>query len=167
MDTGAELALRMSRVVHARTFAPTGFVDWFLVPAFRKASWTEARELLAVAPKPLLVSPLPDPGFLGIWPLANLPEADRVGMRHQLANQVSYFRAKLSGLAVPDDGMVVFQDEEGEVALPVAAFLSWCGEDVVFAGTTVERGPDSRVARLVVRRPGPRIEAHATETRAP
>ena len=55
MDVGAELALRLAKLVQVRTFAPDGFDAWFLVPHFRKVNWAEARDLLSAAPKPLIV----------------------------------------------------------------------------------------------------------------
>lgn len=156
MDVGAELALRLARLVQQRTFAPDGFDAWFLVPTFRKVSWADARDLLSAAPKPLIVSPLPDPGFLGLWPLATVPETDVAGSRHHVANQVAYFRAKLTGLGYTTEDHVSFADGEELLTLSVPEFLSWCAEYAVFAGTTVERREEAGIAWLVVVRPRPR-----------
>jgi len=156
MDSGAELALRLARLVQMRTFEPDGFDSCFLVPHFRRVSWVEARDLLAAASKPLIVSPLPDPGYLGIWPLSAMPETEGAGFRHHVANQVSYFRAKLAALEFTNGDHVSFEDGGEVLTLSVPEFLDWCAEYAVFAGTTIERRDKAGVAWLVVVRPRPR-----------
>ena len=162
MDVGAELALRLARLVQLRTFAPDGFDAWFLVPNFRKVSWAEARDLLSAAPKPLIVAPLPDPGFLGIWPLSTVSETDIAGSRHHVANQVSYFRAKLTALGYTTKDHVTFADGGELLTLSVPEFLGWRAEYAVFAGTTVEHREEAGVAWLIVVRPRPRAPEQET-----
>src|SRR3954462_11599840 len=108
-DIAAELTLRVARFLQMPEDPPASPARWFFVPEFYSAHWDEAGALLAAAPKPLIVAPLPDPGFLGTWFLGALEGVHRSRAEHQLQNQQSFFAHQLEHLGLRDAGNVVFE----------------------------------------------------------
>jgi len=153
-DTSAELTLRVARFIQMPDDPPASPARWFFVPEFYSAHWDEAITLLAAAPKPLIVAPLPDPGFLGTWYVGALTGVHRARADHQIQNQQAFFGHKLEALGLTDSDTVVFESGADETAVDVSAFKAWLRDYGVRAGTTLHRHATApRTAALLVRRP--------------
>lgn len=153
MDLCAELTLRASRLLQEHRGPESSFAFWFFLPEFRKASWDEARELLTGAPKPLIVSPLVEPGFLATWRLDVMGPALRPASDYHAANQAEYYEAKLKVVGLDDRGAVELRVPTGDLTIPVPEFRRWYRE-YIFAGMTVVKTTDPQVGRLMLHPPG-------------
>ena len=154
MDICAELTLRVARFIHMPADPPASPVNWFFMPEFLHARWDRAGELLAAAPKPLIVAPLPDPGALGTWFAGALTGEHRARADHQISNQQSLFAKLLDDIGLTDESSIVFDSGVDETVLGVPDFKRWLREYAVCAGSNLGASPDdpSR-GRLFVRRP--------------
>jgi hypothetical protein len=133
---------------------PASPARWFFVPEFYTAGWSEACELLAAAPKPLIVAPLPEPGFVGTWHVGALAGVHRTRADHQLANQQAFFAAQLEHLHLEDSDRVGFDSGPDHTVFAVADFKRWLREYAVCAGSTLQaHNSDPRMASLLVRKP--------------
>src|SRR6185295_19133226 len=99
-DIAAELTLRVARFLQMPEAPPASPARWFFVPEFYSAHWDEACALLAAAPKPLIVAPLPDAGFIGSWFLGALEGVHLSRAEHQLQNQQAFFASHLEQLGL-------------------------------------------------------------------
>ena len=127
---------------------------WFFVPEFRKATWSEAHDILAAAPKPLIVAPLVEPGHLATWSVQDLVVARRPGAERGMENLAEYFAEKLRALGLEQAERFLFSDAEAELALTMADLRRWTREYAIGVGVTVDKTPESGVGRLIVRPPG-------------
>lgn len=152
MDPCAELTLRIVRAAQEALAPRSSAVDWLLLPEHRRATWPETRELLAAAPKPLIVAPLVEPGWLAFWSAAVLAPADRELLNREFANQREYFAEKLGAIRLNEDGCV--ETPDGEFDVPVAAFRRWTDEYTVAAGIGMSRSSKPNRARVLIRLPG-------------
>src|SRR4051812_3925712 len=122
MDIAAELTLRIARFLQMPEHPPASPARLFFVPEFYSAHWDEAGALLAAAPKPLIVAPLHDPGFLGSWHLGALSGVHRDRAEHQLQNQQAFFASQLEQLGLSDTHTLVFQSGADEAVVDVPSF---------------------------------------------
>jgi hypothetical protein len=153
-DISAELTLRVARFIQMPEAPPASPARWFFVPEFYSAPWDEALALLTAAPKPLIIAPLPDPGFLGTWYVGALTGVHRERVDHQLQNQQAFFASQLEGLSLTDTDTIVFDSGADETTIDVSAFRSWLRDYTVCAGSTLHRHTTApRTAALLVRRP--------------
>jgi hypothetical protein len=153
-DIAAELTLRLARFVQMPEDPPASPARWFFVPEFYSAHWEEAADLLAAAPKPLIVAPLLDPGILGTWFLGALTGVHRSRAEHHLQNQQEFFASQLEHFGLVDTHTIVFESGADETVLDVANFKRWLQEYVVCLGSTLQRSaPAPHSAALIVRRP--------------
>lgn len=153
MDLCAELTLRATRLLQEHRGPGSSFAFWFFLPEFHKASWDEARDLLSQAPKPLIVSPLAEPGMLATWRLDVMGPALRPASDYHAANQVEYYEAKLNVVGLDDHCSVQLRVPSGDLSLPVPEFRRWYRE-YLFGGITVVKTTDPQVGRLLIRPPG-------------
>ena len=154
MDICAELTLQVARLSQAHKVTRRAMSDWFFVPAFRKATWAEAHDILAAAPKPLIVAPLVEPGYLATWSVQDLDSAQRAGAERHFDNLAEYFPEKLQVLGLTQAELFLFAGAEAELKLPVAEFWRWTREYAIPVGVTVDKTPESGVGRLIIRPPG-------------
>ena len=154
MDNCAELTLQVARLSQAHKVTRRAMSDWFFVPAFRKATWAEAHDILAAAPKPLIVAPLVEPGHLATWSVEDVAPAERAGVQRHLDNFQEYFPEKLRVLGREQAESFVFAGAEAELRLTVADFWRWTREYAISVGVTVDKTPEPGVGRLIVRPPG-------------
>jgi hypothetical protein len=153
-DAAAELTLRIARFVQMPESPPASPARWFFVPEFYSAHWEEAGDLLTAAPKPLIVAPLPDPGFLGTWYAGALTGVHRARADHQLQNQQAFFRSQMRQLALADHDTLVFESGADETVIQVVDFKRWLHDYAVCAGTTLQSSaPAPHAGALMVRRP--------------
>ena len=153
MDLCAELTLRASRLLQEHRGPESSFAFWYFLPEFHRTGWAEARMLLANAPKPLLVSPLVEPGMLATWRLDVMGPGLRPASDHHAANQVEYYEAKLKAVGLDDGCSVELRTPSGELSLPVPEFRRWYHE-YLFAGVSVAKTVDPRIGRLLLHPPG-------------
>jgi hypothetical protein len=154
IDISAELTLRIARFIQMPDTPPASPARWFFVPEFYSASWEEAGALLAAAPKPLVVAPLPDPGFLGTWHIGALAGVHRARADHQLHNQQAFFAAHLEHLGLSETHTVVFDSGADETVIDAASLRRWLREYAVCVGSTLQRqAPAPHAAALIVRWP--------------
>ena len=153
MDLCAELTLRASRSLQEHRGAESAIGYWYFLPEFHKATWEEARALLTAAPKPLIVSPLAEPGMVATWRLDVMGPALRPASDYHAANQVEYYEAKLKVVGLDDSCSVELRTPTGDLPLPVPEFRRWYRE-YLFAGITIVRSNDPKVGRLIIRPPG-------------
>lgn len=151
MTGPADLTLLALRLIQGPPKPPVR--EWFFLPGFVETSAEDARAVLESTPKPVVVSPVLDPGCVALWTLASLEPAARARAEHLLANQQAFFEAKLSALF--PDGVDAVQLAEGDanVTLDLEAFRTWAREYFITSGSGLEPGPEPRVARLMLRRP--------------
>lgn len=153
-DIAAELTLRVARFLQMPDAPPASPARWFFVPEFYSAQWDEAGDLLTAARKPLIVAPLPDPGFLGTWFLDALKGVHLQRAQHQLRNQQAFFAAQLQQLGLHDSDSVVFQSGADDTAVDVATLKRWLQEYIVCVRSTLQRhAPAPHSAALLIRRP--------------
>lgn len=150
MDLGAELTLQIARLVHERPEPPRSPASWMFWPMAREGNWETARTILAEAPKPLFVSPLMEPGMLGVWTFAMLDAPARARAEAELRNQVEYFAAKLEKLGFGEGDQVRFEAATPPLTITVREFLHWAGEYALNLGVTVQRTDDPGVARILI-----------------
>jgi len=154
MDACAELTLRIVRLVQEHHNPRSSLAYWFFFPEFRKATWTEAREILTAAPKPLLVAPLMESGALATWSISRLESDQRVAAEQQFANQQEYFSEKLRPLQLGDADSIRLDTPAGNLDLLLPDFQRWVRDYAISVGISVNRDSDSRVGRLIIRPPG-------------
>jgi hypothetical protein len=150
MDLCAELTLQIAHLVHEQGNPPRSPACWQLLPHGGRASWTEAREILSRAPKPLMVAPLAEPGCLGLWSLGNLDEKGREILQHETDFLADYYSDRLEGYDT-----VVFTPSTSELRWSADELHRWSRE-YSMAAVDVWVVKDSRpgVARLTVRPAG-------------
>jgi len=149
VDPCAEFTLRVAAIAQSVIPGATWPKRWYLFPEVKEANWEEAREHLADAPKPLLVTPLADPGYLGVWPSSS---AD-VALAKQMANQAAYYDAKLPRMGLRDDDTVVLGTPTGEFVLTIGEFRRWTREYALLARVVFVETTDPRVAQILVLEP--------------
>lgn len=151
MDTRAELTLRLVRIAQEALQPHSSLVDWMLFPHYRHARWTDARQLLATAAKPVLVVPLLEPGCLSFWSARDLTPDARRQLEDELANQRQYFASRLDGYALTRPAFV--ESPDGAYRLPLSDFRKWTAEYCIPIGLSMTKSaPDT--ARILVRPPG-------------
>jgi|CXWL01.1.fsa_nt_gi hypothetical protein len=153
MDPAAELTLRLIRAGQEALDPKSSLLGWTVFPEIRHLSWVETRNLLAEAPKPLLVAALIEPGVLAYWKAAELDAPSHQSLDDQISNQCAYFDSKLElpGLALVDE----VETPDQTFRLSVADFRRWVREYCISTvGIGMSTSPRQRTARLHVRRPG-------------
>ena len=169
MDIAAELTLRIARFIQMTADPPASPARWLFVPEFEHARWATAGELLANAPKPLIVAPLPDGGFLGTWFVGALTGVHRERAERQLENQQAFFHARIAHLGLKDSDAIVFDSGADETLIPVADFRRWLRDYAVCAGSTLDARastptvPHSSCAGLMVSGRRGRRASHAPQ----
>lgn len=153
MDIPAEFTLRIVRFVQEQHVLKS-MVGWFFVPEWRHASWPEARELLAVAPKPLIVAALTEPGYIATWSLDDVPSADRDGAARHITNSIEYYAEKLEICGLREADTLVLDMPGEQFHLAVSEFEQWYREYAVSLGVTVQTTPTPHLGRVLVRPPG-------------
>lgn len=153
MDLCAELTLKASRLLQEHRGPESAFAFWFFLPEFHRAGWAEARALLTSAPKPLVVSPLVEPGMLATWRLDVMGASLRQASDNHLANQGEYYKAKLEALGLDNGSTIELRAPSGDLSLPVPEFRRWY-RDYLFQGITIVKTADPQVGRLMIRPPG-------------
>lgn len=154
LDAAAELTLRITRFIQMPESPAASPARWFFLPEFHSAGWSEACELLAAAPKPLIIAPLPDPGCLGTWHLGALTGVHRARAEHELANQESFFARRLEHLRLEDTDRVTFDSGPDQTITAVGDFKRWLREYVVCVGSRLQaHTSEPGKASLLVRRP--------------
>ncbi len=151
MDTRAELTLRLVRIAQEALQPRSSLVDWMLYPHYRRASWTDARQLLATAAKPVLVAPLVEPGCLAFWGASDLSADARRSVDAEIANQRDYFTSRIAALALTAPSFV--ESPDAIFRLPLADFEDWSAEYCIPVGFGVTRSA-ADTARVLVRLPG-------------
>jgi hypothetical protein len=154
MDIGAELTLQIARLVHERSNPLRSPAYWSFWPHGGRATWSEARHILASAEKPLFVAPLVEPGVLGLWNLDSFNELKRAEFEHQFANQIQYYTEKLALFGLLEEDRVRFEPATPECTLSVSDFLRWARDYAIGVGISIAQSPEPRVARITVRPPG-------------
>lgn len=154
MDVGAEFTLRVARLTQEHIAPRKSPPGWFIVPDFHMVPWDDARDRLEAAHKPLMVVPLTEPGYLGIWSVPDLEPTRRIGAEHHMATRQGYFIAKLQDCGLTDRDAVRLTTRDGQLTLLVPEFLRWVSEYAVSTGVSLERSTLPGVGRILVRPPG-------------
>lgn len=153
MDPCAELTLRLIRTGQEALDPRSSLVGWVLFPEMKQVSWSEARDALTSAPKPVLVAALIEPGAMALWGTDALGQQGRAALESQIRNQSAYYDAKLSALSL--GGSDAIETPDGEFRLSVAEFTRWtCEYCTTVIGVGLESSPSPGTGRLLVRRPG-------------
>lgn len=151
MNTKAELTLQVVRRVqeNARPDLPEFPGRWVIWPGGERVDWEGARSLLERQPKPVLVSPLLEPGMLGLWTLDSLAAERREVARRGIASQVQYYADKLTAIGVAH-GPVRFGSAASSHELTRDDFLRWATEYAINVGISLEPAEGGAVARVRV-----------------
>jgi hypothetical protein len=153
-DIAAELTLRLARFIQMPETPPASPARWFFLPEFHAAPWDEACALLAAAPKPLIVAPLPEPGFLGTWYLGALTGVHRTRADYESQNRQAFFASQLEHLGLTETDTIVFASGADETVIDVASFRRWLTDYAVCVGSRLQReAPTPHAAALMIRRP--------------
>ena len=150
-DTCAELTLRILRAGQEALNPLSSMIDWIFFPEGKHTTWSEAREILAAASKPLIVAPLLESGSLAIWSASALPK-QRASLERDFANQRQYFNEKLAVLGLSDSDFV--ETPDGGFTVTVAEFRRWATEYAVHVAIGMIASTVLRTARLTIRPPG-------------
>jgi hypothetical protein len=146
VDPCAEFTLRVAAIAQGVIPGATWPERWYLLPAIKDMSWEEAREHLERIPKPVVVTPLADPGYIGVWPSA--PD-DRAIAGH-VANQVGFYDQKIPGLGFTDADTLILGTPSGEFVWSIGEFRRWLREYAVLARVVLSETTDPRVAQILV-----------------
>jgi hypothetical protein len=130
MDSCAELTLRLVRAGQEALNPVSSMLDWDFFPEHQHATWSQAREILTQATKPLIVAPLLESGSVAIWSVAALQPQHRTVFERELANQCEYFKEKLAAFALDDTDQI--ETPDGTFTLTVAEFRQWATQYTVF-----------------------------------
>ncbi len=152
MDTCAELTLRLVRAGQEALDPRSSMVDWDFYPEHHHATWSQAREILKEAAKPLIVAPLLESGSVAIWSVGALDPKHRAKMEHEFANQCRYLNQKLEMLALGDSDWI--ETPDGAFTLTVAEFKQWATEYTILVGIGMGASPVARRGRILIRPPG-------------
>jgi hypothetical protein len=154
MDDCAELTLRVVRFAQERRDLKSSLVHWHFFPGSRRATWSEAREILSGAPKPVIVAALLEPGTLALWHLDDFDAAERDALEYEFANQQAYINEKVTLLGLSDADSVILDASGGVFQMTVAEFKRWTKEYATSLGITLKRSPDAHIGRILIRPPG-------------
>lgn len=152
MDVCAELTLRLVRAGQEALSPCSSMVDWDFFPEHRHATWSQAREILTGAAKPLIVAPLLESGSAAIWSVGALQPQRRTVFEREFANQSEYFNEKLAALGLDDTDQI--ETPDGTFTLTVAEFRQWATQYTVLVGISVTATPVARRGRILIRPPG-------------
>jgi hypothetical protein len=152
MDVCAELTLRLVRAAQEALNPLSSMLDWVFFPEHQHATWSQAREILAEAPKPLIVAPMLESGSVAIWSVSALQPQHRTVSEREFANQCEYFNEKLTAFALDDTDQV--ETPDGTFTITVAEFREWATQYAVFIGISMTATPMARRCRILVRPPG-------------
>lgn len=153
MNVQAELTLQIARLVQPRNQRRPA-ADWMFWPDGFRVTWAEAIAFLADTPKPVIVAPLVEPGFLGLWSQADIGAARKETFASELANQRQYYEEKLHALGVGPQGLIHAEWTTPEQTVTVADFLRWADDYVMPLPISLERSDESGAVRLIVSPPG-------------
>jgi len=154
MDIGAELTLQIARLVQERPNPPRSPARWSLVPAGSHLTWGDARAALAALPKPVFVAPMNEPGWLGIWTPATFDAKTRSRFDNELANQIAYYREKLTAFGLTDHDPIRFEPATPPLNMTAGQFVQWAGDYAIGAGVSLHAVVNERAARIVIMPPG-------------
>ncbi|HEV7387017.1 MAG TPA: hypothetical protein VGN73_00265, partial [Gemmatimonadaceae bacterium] len=152
MDACAELTLRLVRAGQEALNPLSSMVDWVFFPDHQHATWSQAREILTGAVKPLLVAPLLESGSVAIWSVGEFQPQHRAVAEREFANQCQYFDQKLAGLALGDTDQI--ETPDGTFTLTVAELRQWATEYAVAVGIGMTASPVAGRGRILIRPPG-------------
>jgi hypothetical protein len=154
MDVCAELTLRIIRLAQETESLSRTWVEWVIFPDGRYASWAGTRDVLAATPKPVMIAALLEPGWIAMWPLADMSAADRAHAGAELENQRDYFDKKLRILGLGNDDRMTLTTLAGELTVSVADFRRWTSEYALSVGLSIDKSKVAGVGRITVRPPG-------------
>jgi len=152
MDACAELTLRLVRAGQEALNPRSSMVDWVFYPDHQHVTWSQAREILIGAAKPLIVAPLLESGSVAIWSVSALEPQHRTVMEREFANQCEYFNEKLAALALDDTDQI--ETPDGTFTLTVAELRQWATQYTVTVGIGMTATPVARMGRILIRPPG-------------
>jgi hypothetical protein len=127
-------------------------LDWVFFPEHQHATWSQARQILTGAAKPLIVAPLLESGSVAIWSVSALEPQHRTLLQGEFANQVQYFNEKLAALALNDTDQI--ETPDGTFTLTVRELRQWATEYTVPIGIGMTASPVVRRGRILIRPPG-------------
>jgi hypothetical protein len=153
MDIPAEITLRIARLgqEHRRERRMEG---WFLVPEWRKTTWDETRDILVDLPKPVIVTPLVEPGYLTLWSIPQLPPAMRTRAEHHMANQVEFFTEQLQVCSLAEHDTIQLDATGSPLTFRVTDLMEWVRSYSIALGVSINRPRDSAIGYLAVFPPG-------------
>ncbi|HEY4320725.1 MAG TPA: hypothetical protein VGM77_06035 [Gemmatimonadales bacterium] len=154
MDPCAELTLRLIRTGQEALGPRSSTVAWTFFPEIIRANWSEARDILAAAPKPALITPLIESGAIAMWSMDMLGDRGRASLEHQISNQVEYYGAKLHAGGMTSSDAI--ETPDGEFRVSVDEFRQWTRDYCInVIGVGLGPGPTPGTGgRLLVRPPG-------------
>ncbi len=152
MDACAELTLRLVRAGQEALNPRSSRIDWVFFPENRHATWSQARDILAGAAKPVIVAPLLEPGTVALWSIDALQPEHRIAAEREFANQWEYLNEKLATLALGDTDQI--ETPDSAFTLTVAEFRQWAKQYAVDVGISITASPVARTGRLLIRPPG-------------
>jgi hypothetical protein len=129
MDACAELTLRLVRTGQEALNPRSSLLDWVFFPEHQHATWSQAREILTAAGKPLIVAPLLESGSVAIWSISALQSQHRAALEREFANQCQYFSEKLAALTLDDTDHV--ETPDGGFTVTVAELRQWATQYTV------------------------------------
>jgi hypothetical protein len=127
-------------------------VDWVFLPDHQHATWSQAREILTSAGKPLIIAPLLESGSVAIWSVSALQPQHRTVLEREFANQCQYFNEKLAALGLDDTDQI--ETPDGTFTLTVAELRQWATQYTVFVGIGMTATPVAGRGRILIRPPG-------------
>ena len=155
MDCCAELTLRMVRLAQEALQPLSSASGWLFFPEQQPIRWSQARDRLTSAQKPLIVAAMLEPGSLLAWSVKERPAPEQVASALEFENQREYFDQKLGSLGLQETNELTLAGTAGTCRIPVAEFRRWYAEYALpDVGIFMMPSANRSAGWLLVRRPG-------------
>ena len=159
MDVAAVLTLQIASFLQSDAEVPRSPCRWGLVPGFGRgeATFAEAAAHLAQLEKPIVVGALDHPGFVALWRLSALNEAERRHVEHTVRNQQAALAQSTRRLGTEDTDLVLFEGWGSRTTIAVRELRRWLSEYALTWGWRIGAATDdTHCARLLVLQHGRR-----------
>lgn len=151
MDECANLTLHIARFAQMPSDSTDAPREWVFMPeGVRASTWAGAADVLAQAPKPLLVAPLQMPGMLGTWSVQALEGDARRRTEHEFANLREFIDERATEFGLVNNSRICFGSAAGILEITLTELRRWAREYGVIVGLLLRRDPDD-VTWLTIR----------------
>jgi hypothetical protein len=155
-ELAAGLSLHVVRFVQGGSEPPRSPLRWLLMPDTRPLPYRDACARLAATPKPVVLAPLQEFGWLGIWRYESLEVEEQRRLEIHLRRQRDFLEEAIAQLEARPDDRVVFATAGEVLELSVMELRLWAAQYAMGCGWTLApgSGADERFHLQVLRPDG-------------